>query len=234
MDNIATTQNTESVGVLTNIGAFVAQVYGWMTIGMFTTAMVAVPFAFYEPLQDWLARNFWIIYVAFFAQLIMVFAISGMINRLNPIMASGLFLLYSALMGVTLSGIFWAYELGSIFAAFAVTAGTFLLMSAVGYFTKTDLTRIGNLAIMGLIGIIIATVVNIFLQSSGLDLFLTYAGILVFLILIAYDTQKIKKYAAVAEQTGKMSQYAIIAALSLYLDFINLFLRILSLFGSRK
>jgi FtsH-binding integral membrane protein len=154
---------------------------------------------------------------------------------MNASMAIGLFLLYSALNGLTMSIIFLIYTSASIASTFFITAGTFGVMSAYGYFTKKDLTSIGNIAFMGLIGIIIASIVNIFLQSSMLYWLVTYAGVLVFVGLTAYDTQKIKKMSLEMDiESEEGSKGAIMGALALYLDFINMFIFLLRIFGQRK
>jgi hypothetical protein len=237
-DNTVRLETLSSGGVLTKIGGFTGQVYAWMTYGLFMTAAVAFITNFLfetSPMfRIWLIQNSWVITAAFFLQLILVIALSFGIEKFNTVVSVLMFSAYSILMGFTLFGILAQYTTASVFIAFAVTGGTFMVMSVIGFVTKTDLTRIGGIAIMGLIGVIIGTVVNIFLQSSAMDMVLTYAGIFIFLILIAYDSQKIRRFAAIAEQSGHTTRYAIIGALNLYLDFINLFLRILSITGKRK
>ena len=154
---------------------------------------------------------------------------------MNASMAIGLFLLYSALNGLTMSIIFLIYTSASIASTFFITAGTFGVMSAYGYFTKKDLTSIGNIAFMGLIGIIIASIVNIFLQSPMLYWAVTYIGVLVFVGLTAYDTQKIKKMSLEMDiESEEGSKGAVMGALALYLDFINMFIFMLRIFGQRK
>ena len=221
-------------GTLTNLGAFMSQVYAWMTLGLFTTAAVAFVFAYSPPLQAFYLTNPDLVSITFILQLLLVIGFSFLINKISAPVAALLFMIYSASVGFTFASLFLIYTESSIFTTFLATAGTFAVMSAIGFITKVDLTKIGGIAIMGLIGLIIGSLVNIFLQSTGFSIFLTYAGIFVFMVLIAYDTQKIKKYAALAEQGGRSVQLSIIAALSLYLDFINLFIRLLSLFGKRK
>ena len=162
----------------------------------------------------------------------MVFAISAAINRLSLTMATLLFILYSAFNGVTLSAIFVVYSPVIITKVFFITAGTFGAMAAYGYFTKRDLTSIGRLLFMALIGLIIATVVNLFLKSAAFDLILSYIGVLVFVGLTAWDSQKIKRMLAMQTSMDENAmKIALLGALSLYLDFINLFLYLLRIFG---
>jgi hypothetical protein len=146
-----------------------------------------------------------------------------------------LFVVYSALNGVTMSVIFWVYTDASITTTFFITAATFGVMSVFGYVTKRDLTKMGNLLIMALIGFVIASLVNVFLQSSGLYWLLTFAGIVIFVGLVAWDTQRIKQMAMTGVADGRAhTAIAILGALRLYLDFINLFLLLLRLFGRRR
>ena len=169
------------------------------------------------------------------AEFALVFAISSAINRLSLSTATLLFILYSVINGATLSSIFFVFSVATISKVFFITAGTFGAMSLVGYTTKTDLTSMGKLLFMALLGIIIASVVNMFVASSGLDLILSYVGVLVFVGLTAYDTQKIKQMCQAAPDAGESSQkLALIGALSLYLDFINLFLYLLRIFGNNR
>jgi len=171
------------------------------------------------------------------AELALVFGISAAINRLSPAVATMLFLVYSALNGITLSFIFLAYSLPSLSATFFVTAGTFGLVSLYGYTTKRDLSGVGRIAIMALIGLILASIVNMLLLGSpGLDWLITYAGVIIFVALTAYDTQKIKRWSqSVAPgDTVTIQRLGILGALTLYLDFINLFLFILRIMGRRR
>lgn len=166
----------------------------------------------------------------------LVLWISAGINRLSLTSATLLFVVYSVLNGVTMSFIFLVYTMTSVASVFFITAGTFAVMAFIGYTTKKDLTSIGRLALMALIGIIIATIVNIFFTKSGtFDLILSYLGVAVFVGLTAYDSQKIKRMLMMQEDGGEQAQkVALLGALSLYLDFINLFLYLLRIFGDRK
>ena len=158
-----------------------------------------------------------------------------MIHKLSLSTATLLFILYSVLNGLTLSVIFLAYTMESITSVFFITAGTFATMALVGYTTKKDLSSMGRILTMALIGLIIATLVNLFMQSSGLAMILNYVGVLVFVGLTAYDTQKIKEMLIMAGDAGEQGQkLALMGSLSLYLDFINLFLYLLRIFGSKN
>ena len=182
-----------------------------------------------------LAENPSIIWITLIAQIALVIWLSARLVKMSMTSATLLFILYSALMGVTMSSIFMLYTTASIATVFFITAGTFLVMSLIGYFTRIDLTRIGSILVMALIGLIIASVVNIFLGNEILYWVISYVGVLIFVGLTAYDTQKIKEmvveYGSVDEMGHKL---ALFGALSLYLDFINLFLYLLRIFGDRK
>jgi len=169
-------------------------------------------------------------------QLGLVFVLSGMVQKLSAAAATSLFMLYSALTGLTLASIFIVYTYSSIASTFVVTAGMFGAMSLYGYTTKRDLSGIGSMMFMGLIGIILASLVNIWLKSPALTWVITYAGVIIFVGLTAYDTQKLK---AMGEQLNpedkdNFRKYSILGALTLYLDFINLFLMLLRIFGNRR
>jgi FtsH-binding integral membrane protein len=171
------------------------------------------------------------------AQLGLVFYISARIQKLNASMATGLFLLYSALNGATLSFIFLVYTGNSIASVFLVCAATFIACSIYGMSTKRDLTSLGGFMTMGLIGIIIASVVNIFLRNSAMNMIISYIGVFVFVGLTAYDTQKLKNMALTVPadvDEGVVRKGSILGALSLYLDFLNLFLMLLRIFGSAR
>lgn len=172
------------------------------------------------------------IWVLFIAELGLVFYTTARINRLSLTTATTLFIIYSALNGVTLSSIFMVYAMTSIAKVFFITAGTFGVMALYGSVTKTDLSRFGNLFLMALFGLIIATLANLFIKSSGLDLILSYVGVVLFVGLTAWDSQQIKR--ALSLQAGmdeSAQKVALLGALELYLDFINLFLYLLRIFG---
>lgn len=214
---------------------YITRVYSWMSFALAITGLVSLYIASTPALISKIATGKYLLLGLIVAELILVIVITAMINKLSFFTASTMFVIYSALNGVTFSIIFLVYTMSSIASTFFATAGTFAIMSCYGWYTKKDLTTIGNLCFMALIGIIIASLVNIFLQSSGLYWIITYAGVLIFVGLIAYDTQKIKIMAgnfAVNSEEGKKS--ALLGALALYLDFINLFLMLLRIFGDRK
>ena len=162
-------------------------------------------------------------------------SISAAINKLSLTTATLLFVLYSVINGATLSFIFAIYTMSSIASVFFITAGTFAVMAVIGYTTKKDLTSMGKILFMALIGIIIATIVNIFLKSTGLQMIVSYLGVLIFVGLTAYDSQKIKQMLLMAPDAGEGAQkIALLGALSLYLDFVNLFIYLLRIFGRRE
>lgn len=215
--------------------ALMRKVYVWMAMALCITGLTAYGVASSPNLLLTLYSHHWLIIGLLFAELGLVVAISGAINRLSLTTATLLFILYSALTGVTFSSIFVVYTMSSIGKVFFITAGTFAAMAFVGYTTRRDLSKMGGLLFMALIGLIIATVVNLFIKSSGLELVLSYIGVLVFVGLTAWDTQKIKVMLAQQYDMSETSQkLALLGALELYLDFINLFLYMLRIFGSRN
>lgn len=214
---------------------FINKVYAWMSLALAITALAAVFVASTPGVSEIVLGNRIVFYVLLFGELGLVMAISAAINRMSSMTATLLFILYSVVNGLTLSVIFFRYDTSSIGTTFFVTAGTFGVMSIIGYTTKRDLTSIGNLLIMALIGMLIGSFVNFFVQSSAFGYVLTYLGILVFVGLTAYDTQKIKEMGQAGFETSEgMQKGAILGALALYLDFINLFLLLLRLFGNRR
>ncbi len=213
---------------------FFNTVYAWMAVGLATTALVAwivsgnstAMAAIFNPAA---------LIVLFIAQIALVIAISAAINKISAGVATAMFVLYAALMGMTLSAIFLVYALGTIATAFVATAGMFGAMSLVGFITKKDLSSLGSFLFMGLIGLVIASIVNIFWANSTLDWIITYAGIAIFLGLTVYDTSRLKQIAyATAGDQAMAARLAISGALTLYLDFINLFLFMLKLLASRE
>lgn len=211
------------------------KVYIWMTLALVITGITAYEVATTPSIIMAIASNSALMWGLIIAEFVLVFAISGAINRLSFTTATLLFVLYSVINGATLSFIFLLYTATSITSVFFITAGTFAVMAFIGYTTKTDLTSMGKILFMALIGIIIATVVNMFVGSSTLQMIVSYIGVLVFVGLTAYDSQKIKQMLMMAPDTGETSQkLALLGALSLYLDFINLFLYLLRIFGARR
>lgn len=223
-------------GSRSGLQTYMAQVYGWMTCGLLLTAFVAGYAARSEAIRSFIFSSQITFFGLIIAQLALVFVISGMIHKLSPALATGLFMLYSALTGLTLSSILLVYTSQSIAATFVVTAGMFGVMSLYGYTTKRDLSGFGNMLFMGLIGIVLASLVNFWLKSEALMWVITYIGVIVFVGLTAYDTQKLK---GIGEQidvsnSAELRRYSILGALTLYLDFINLFLMLLRIFGNRR
>jgi len=208
-------------------------VYNFMMLGLGISGFTAYLTSHSVFMQKLIFGNSLMLILLLFGELAMVYAISGGVRSMSASTSSTLFLLFSFVNGLTLSAIFLIYTAESITTTFFVTALTFGATSFYGYVTKTNLSSIGNYLFMALIGLIIASVVNIFLHSSGLGWLITYGGILIFVGLTAYDTQKIKMMARSIGQADSESfgRIAIIGALSLYLDFINLFLLLLRIFG---
>lgn len=211
------------------------KVYGWMTIALLITAFSAM-FTLSSPaLLELIFGNKLVFYGLIIGELLLVGSLVLAVQKMSPTMAAIVFIGYSALNGLTLASIFLIYTAGSIALTFFITAGTFAVMSIYGYTTKADLTRIGNLALMALVGIIIASIANFFLQSETLYWIISYIGVAVFVGLVAYDTQKIKNLSdSIDVNSAEGKRASLIGALTLYLDFINLFLFLLRLFGSRK
>ncbi len=210
--------------------AFMSRVYGWMFAGLSVTGLVALFTAASPQLVMQISNFRWLL---FFAQLGLVFALSGMASRLSGAVAGALFVAYSVLTGLTFSVLFYVYTSGSIANAFLMSAGAFGAMSAFATFTKKDLSGWATFLFMGLIGVFIASIVQVFVQSPMLNFVLGCAGVLVFAGLTAYDTQKLREMHA-GSGYSSAATLSIIGALTLYLDFINLFISLLRLFGSRR
>ena len=218
------------------VATLMRNMYAWMAIALVITGFTAFAVANSYSLIYAIATNSILFYGLIFAELGLVYFLSSRIFRMSFATAGLLFAVYSIVNGVTLSLIFLIYELGSIVSTFFITAGTFGAMAVVGSFLKKDLSFIGRFALMALIGLIIAGVVNIFMRSEGFSFIIAIIGVLVFTALTAYDAQKMKNLIAengyeINENTQKL---ALIGALELYLDFVNLFLYLLRLLGSRR
>jgi hypothetical protein len=214
---------------------FMVKVYNWMTVGLAMTGGMAFYIANTETLMQWLVQHTGVLIVLLLAQLGMVVYLSGWVQGMSASLATGVFTLYAGLNGVTFSFIFLAYTSTSIASTFFVTAGTFGAMSLYGYVTKKDLSGWGSFLFMGLVGLVLASMVNLFLHNETLTWITTYAGVLIFVGLTAYDTQKIKTMNILGnEGTEEDHKEAIIGALTLYLDFINLFLSLLRIMGERR
>lgn len=215
--------------------ALMRKVYVWMAMALAITAITAYGVASSPALLGLIYSGKWTFFGLIIAELALVFWVSARIEKLSLTTATLLFILYSVLNGATLATIFFAYSPAVIAKTFFVTAGTFGAMAVYGYFTKSDLSSWGRLLIMAVIGLIIAGVVNIFLKSSMMDLVISGIGVLVFVGLTAYDSQKIKRMLAMQTDMGETAQkIALMGALSLYLDFINLFLYLLRFFGRER
>lgn len=211
------------------------KVYVWMTLALVITGFTAFYVVHSEALLTAIVTNQILFWGLIIAELGLVIGLSAAINKLSLTVATLLFVLYSVINGATMSFIFLVYTASSITNVFFITAGTFAAMALFGYFTKADLSSLGKILMMALIGIIIATIVNIFTKSTGLAMILNYLGVLVFVGLTAYDSQKIKQMLMHAPDAGEAAQkVALLGALSLYLDFINLFLYLLRIFGGRR
>lgn len=211
------------------------KVYLWMTLALVITGFSAYYVASSETLMTALFTNQILFWGLIIGELVLVFALSAAINKLSLTTATLMFVLYSVVNGATMSFIFIVYTAASVTNVFFITAGTFAVMALFGYFTKKDLSSLGKILMMTLIGIIIATIVNIFTKSEGMAMILNYLGVLVFVGLTAYDTQKIKQMLMQAPDAGEGAQkVALLGALSLYLDFINLFIYLLRILGSRR
>ncbi len=223
-----------AVGALdARVSQVMKRVYLKMFLGLLVTALVSFFCAGSPAVLSFYAQHSWLIWGLFIAELVLVFAISGGISRMQSSTATALFFLFAVINGLALFPIFLVYTHVSIAKTFFITAGTFGAMSIYGYFTTKDLTRWGSFLMMALIGLIICTVINIFWANSTFDWIISGLGVLIFVGLTAWDTQKIKQWAAAApfEATGKL---ATLGALSLYLDFINLFLYLLRFFGNSR
>ncbi len=227
--------------------SFMNRVYNWMAVGLALTGVIAYGISEYMMANQprlsasgeftggsilWSPTAMLVLILLEFG---LVIWISAGINKMSAGLASGLFLLYAAINGVTLAPIFLVYTQGSIATTFFACAGTFLVTSIFGYVTRMDLSGLGGLCMLGLFGIIIASLINFFTQSEGLDMIITYVGVFVFIGLTAWDTQKLRQLGGITGPDSViLSKYVILGALTLYLDFINLFLMLLRLFGDRK
>ena len=212
-------------------------VYGWMSCGLLMTALTAMVVAGQPDIIYAIATSKLLMWGLFGAEIGLVLWLTARINTMSSLTAGLMFAAYAILNGITMSFIFLAYTMESIASTFFITAGTFAAMSAVGYFTKKDLSGVGRVLTMLLIGLIIATLVNFFVASSGFALVLNYIGLFIFVGLTAYDTQKIKNLVHEASMYGDEEQttkLALMGSLTLYLDFINLFLYLLRFMGNRK
>lgn len=215
--------------------ALMRKTYLWMSMALVITGLTAYVVATNAAISSYLFMHSQLIWVLFLAEIGLVIGLSAAIRKISLSTATLMYVAYAALNGITFSSLFYVYTMGSLASTFFITAGTFGAMSLVGFFTKTDLSSMGKILLMALIGLIIASVVNIFVASSGLEMLMTYLGVLIFVGLTAYDTQKIKQMFLMAPDASESTQkYAVLGALTLYLDFINLFLYLLRIFGRRE
>lgn len=227
-----------------HVNTFIRNVYNWMAIGLALTGFVAFYVSHSEAMLGMLfqvvgnqLRPTLLFYGLIFGELALVFTLASRVNRMQASTATALFILYAALNGATLSSIFIIYTQSSITSVFFICAATFVACSIYGMVTRRDLTSVGQFMFMGLIGIIIASVVNFFIRSSGMSMIISYIGVFVFVGLTAYDTQKLKAMALAQPEgleAGIIRKGAILGALTLYLDFINMFIFMLHILGSRK
>lgn len=218
------------------LSTYMAQVYGWMTCGLLLTAFVSWYAANTPEVMQFVFANRITSLGLIIVQLGLVIVLSMMVQKLSGAVATGIFMLYSALTGLTMASIFLYYTESSIASTFVVTAGMFGAMSLWGYTTKRDLSGMGSMLFMALIGLILASLVNIWLKSPKLMWAATYIGVVVFVGLTAYDTQKLKNMGEGIDVEDKenLRRYSIMGALTLYLDFINLFLMLLRILGNRR
>jgi FtsH-binding integral membrane protein len=219
------------------VNEFIRSVYNWMAIGLGLTGLVAFYVSNSQYLIQLIFGNRLLFFALIIGELALVFSIGARVDKMQPSTATGLFVLYAGLNGATLSFIFLVYTRTSITSVFFICAATFTACSVYGMTTKRDLTSVGSFMMMGLIGIIIASVVNIFVRSTQMSLIISYIGVLVFVGLTAYDTQKLKTMALSVpdgSEEGMVRKKAILGALALYLDFLNLFLMLLRIFGSSR
>jgi len=235
MENQVSTPSKDQLGIKSYQALFITKVYNWMALALFITGLVSYFVASSPEMLNIIVGSKMVFYGILIAELLLVIYLTRSIQKLSQNMVIAGFLIYAILNGLTMSIIFLIYTSNSIATTFYVTAGTFGAMSLYGYYTKKDLTSLGNMAMMALIGIIIASIVNIFLQNEMMYWIVTYLGVAVFVGLTAYDTQKLKELGSRGFVNDEsMEKTSILGALTLYLDFINLFLFLLRIFGSRK
>lgn len=218
-----------------SISAFMYKVYGWMSAGLMLSAITAYAVFANPNIFRAIMGNKLIFYGLLFAQIGIAIMFAVRIRTMSYAAALVMFLTYAVLMGATLSVIFAVFQLPSIVSVFGITTGMFGVFALYGYFTRADLTSIGNLVLMALFGLIIASLVNMFMHNSTLDYVISFVGVLIFCALTAYDTQKIKEMGySLMGQGEDASKVALLGAFTLYLDFINLFLFLLNLLGKRR
>jgi FtsH-binding integral membrane protein len=219
------------------VNEFIRSVYNWMGIGLALTGFIAYFVSNNAQIQNLIFGNKLVFFGLIIAELALVYIISARVNKIQASTATSLFILYAALNGATLASLFLVYTSSSITSTFFICSATFVACSIFGMTTKRDLTSMGGFMTMGLIGILIASVVNMFIKSSAMNMIISYIGVIVFVGLTAYDTQKLKHMAMTQPsglEAGVVRKGAILGALTLYLDFINLFIMLLSVLGGRR
>ena len=219
------------------VNEFIRSVYNWMGIGLALTGFIAYFVSNNAQIQNLIFGNKLVFFGLIIAELALVYIISARVNKIQASTATSLFVLYAALNGATLASLFLVYTSSSITSTFFICSATFVACSIFGMTTKRDLTSMGGFMTMGLIGILIASVVNMFIKSSAMNMIISYIGVIVFVGLTAYDTQKLKHMAMTQPsglEAGVIRKGAILGALTLYLDFINLFIMLLSVLGGRR
>lgn len=209
------------------------QVYLWMAAGLLITGAVSTGLVGDASIMA-LVMNPFVFFGLFIVQLLMVIGLNAMVQKLSPLAATMIFLGYAALNGITLTPIFMVYTAESIASTFFTTAGTFTVMAIFGATTKRDLTKLGSMLMMGVIGLIIATIINLFFQNGIFNLIISIIGVLIFVGLTAYDVQKLTRMSAQMSSADDAQRFAVIGALTLYLDFINLFIYLLRILGVRR
>ena len=224
----------DNVSMQAGLNAYIAKVFGTMFLGLLVTAIAAIFTATNETMMEVIfGSNLFFVFII--AELGLVIALSAGIAKMSYAVTQLMFYLYAVVNGITLASIFYVYELGTIGLAFFTAAISFGVMAVYGAVTKKDLTKIGSFLMMGLIGIIVASIINIFVGSSQFDLLISFAAVAIFVGLVAFDTQKIKSYYYMSSGDYQMRRkIAIMGSLSLYLDFINIFLYLLRIFASKK
>ncbi|AEW44679.1 hypothetical protein SCc_550 [Serratia symbiotica str. 'Cinara cedri'] len=218
------------------VRVYMAHVYGWMTCGLLLTAFVSWYTTKNPTIFNFIFSNPIIFFSLIIMEVSLVLVLSSIIDRLSAALATSLFMLYSALTGLTLSSIFITQAYSSIASAFITNAGMFGAMSFYGYTTRRNLSSLSNILLMAIIGIVIASLVNIWLKSSAIMWLITYIGVAVFVVITAYDTNKLKSIGdqLSSNDNDSLRKHVIIGALTLYLDFINLFLMLLRIFSNRR
>ena len=223
-----------NAGTQSGLNAYISKVFGTMFLGLLVTAVAALFTATSETLME-LFYGSNLVFVLIIAELAVVFILSARIGKMGYGACQAMFYLYAVINGITLASVFYVYDLGTVYVSFFTTAISFGVMAVYGAVTKKDLTNIGNMLMMALIGIIVATIINLFIGSETFDLVIAFIAVAVFVGLVAYDTQKLKSYYYTSVGDYQMQRkIAIMGALSLYLDFINIFLYLLRIFGSRR